>query len=275
MSSLENIVAEHYSIGDLSKNILAGLKTTGVDMDHVTIEDLAPIDEFHIGGRAATTYAVDQMALSGAEHVLDIGCGIGGAARTIAAHTGCQVSGIDLTPEYVETAITLSQLTGMQDQTSFQVASALSLPFEDDSFDAGISIHVAMNIKDREGLYREIARVLKPGATLALYDVMKKGDEPLDFPVPWANTQESSHLVTPEDMDILLNKAGFSVGAIDDRTEFANDYFDRRIAAVTGTPSPLGPHLVMGASAKEKFQNIRHNMDKGRIAPILITARLS
>lgn len=274
MASLEQVVADHYRVSDLTSNILKGLETLGVDLKSVTINDLSPVDEFHVGGREATDYAISQMSLSNSDYILDVGSGIGGAARVIATQIGCTIAGIDLTPEYVETAIALTQLTGLEDKTNFQVASALNMPFEDDTFDAAISMHVAMNIVDRPTLYKEIARVMKPGATLCLYDVMKKNEEPLDFPVPWANTAASSHLETPDDMAVLLNNAGFEVGLTDDRTEFANAYFDRRLAAVAGTPSPLGPHLIMGSSAKDKFKNIRRNINKGRVAPVLMTARL-
>jgi ubiquinone/menaquinone biosynthesis C-methylase UbiE len=272
MDNIETIVADHYTIGNLDKNIRAGLTATGVDLDKVTVEDLSVVDEFHIGGRAATDYIIEQMALTGHEHVLDVGSGIGGAARVIATRTGCRVSGIDLTPEYVSVAKSLTDLTCLNDKVDFQTASALDMPYDDASFDAAVTIHVAMNIKDRTGLYKEIARILKKGAKFCIYDVMKKGDEPLAFPVPWADTQVSSHLRTPDQVVTHLHDAGFEVGNVDDRTEFANAYFARRIAAASGKPSPLGPHLIMGSSAKQKFINIRANLEAGRIAPVLIMA---
>jgi len=272
MDNIETIVAKHYTVGNLGKNIRAGLIETGADMDHLSIEDLSVVDEFHIGGRAATDYLIGKMALSGNEHVLDVGSGIGGAARVIASQTGCRVSGIDLTPEYVSVAQSLTNLTKLDNKVDFQTASALDMPYDDESFEAAVTIHVAMNIADRAGLYKEIARVLRPGAKLCIYDVMKKGGEPLTFPVPWADTQVSSHLRTPDEVVTHLQDAGFEVTDVDDRTDFAYAYFDRRIAAASGAPSPLGPHLIMGASAKQKFTNVRGNMDAGRIAPVLIMA---
>jgi len=272
MEVLENIVKGHYGVADLGKNILDGLAATGKDLDNLTVEDLSTVDEFHIGGRSATEYAISKMSLSGNEHVLDVGCGIGGAARTIASQTGCRVSGIDLTPEYVDVAATLTRLTRLEAKTRFHTASALSMPFDDNTFDAAITVHVSMNIEDRDALYTEIARVMKPQARLCIYDVMKKGDEPIVFPVPWAVSAESSHLRTPEEVSALLQDCGFEVIEVEDRTEFANAYFDRRMAASTGTPSPLGPHLVMGPSAPEKIKNIKHNVGSGRAAPVQIIA---
>lgn len=273
MGKIEDIVKEHYSVGNLAGLIVDGLKASGANLDNLTIEDLAAADEFHIGGRKATQYAISKMHLSGSDNVVDIGCGIGGAARTIAAQTGCKVTGIDLTPEYVEVARTLTRLTRLDDKATFQAASALEMPFDDNTFDAGITIHVAMNIKARDVLYAEVARVMKPGAIFCIYDVMKKGDEPITFPVPWAQTPESSHLVTPEQMVLLLTDAGFEIIEVEDRTEIAVEFFKQSQAAAADGPRALGPHLIMGPNAGEKLQNVRHNIEKHRIAPVLITAR--
>jgi ubiquinone/menaquinone biosynthesis C-methylase UbiE len=273
MEEIESIVMAHYSVGDLAKRILDGLADIGADLDHLTIEDLAVIDEFHIGGREATKYIISNLSLSADEHVLDIGSGIGGAGRTIVSQVGCRITGIDLTPEYVEVARILTKLTGLDDKTDFQTASALSLPFDNEVFDAAITIHMAMNILDRDALYQEACRVMKPGALFAIYDVMKKGDEPISFPVPWAETPQSSHLVAAKEMPSLLENAGFEVCKVEDRSEFAFDYFKRRLAAVSKGSSSLGPHIIMGTTAREKFQNINLNMESGRIAPVLVLAR--
>ena len=186
MNSLETAVARHYGDADLLSRIFAGLEASGVDLSHLQPDDLSAVEEFHIGGRKATAHAVEKMSLSEGQHVLDVGCGIGGTARYIANQSGCTVTGIDLTPEYIGVAKTLTELTGLDNQISFDVASALSMPFQDEAFDAAITLHVAMNIPERAVLYSEIARVLKPDATLYIFDVMKKNDEDLRFPVPWA-----------------------------------------------------------------------------------------
>ena len=104
MDGLENAVAEHYGAADLLARIDAGLKSGGVDPASLTLEDLAPVDEFHIGGRKATQHALSKMSLGASDHVLDVGCGLGGAARYIAAEFGCRLTGIDLTPEYIDVA---------------------------------------------------------------------------------------------------------------------------------------------------------------------------
>lgn len=270
MTKIDNMIIDHYGKGSLLDKIIKGLKEEGLDPDNLQPHDLSPIDEFHIGGRVATEYAVGKMDLRPEYELLDIGCGIGGAARYIAGTFDCQVTGIDLTPDYIAVAKDLSARVGLAEKTRFEAASALDMPLEGASFDAAITFHVAMNIADREGLYKEIARVMKPGAILCVYDVMKTGDEALIYPVPWAETEETSYLTSLQSTRDLLAQAGFTVTYSEDRRDFALDCFKEN---QTKAPSPLGTHLLFGEGAKEKFGNIRKNVEQGRVAPTLIIAK--
>ncbi len=274
MSDIETIVSEHYGRQDLLEQIIGRLGQMGIAPDQVTPDDLAPVDELHIGGRAATEYAVSRLGLTPQDHVLDVGCGLGGAARYMAAHIGCRVTGVDLTPEFIAVAKALTQMTGLR--AAFEVASALDMPFEAGRFEAAMTLHVAMNIPDRAGLYAEVARVLKPGGRLCVYDVMRtgkgegKGEVP--YPMPWAEGPEASHLTTPEETADLLEGAGFEGVLCEDRTEFAKEFFRRSFAAMKGGPKPLGPHLIMGATAREKLKNIAGAVSEGVLAPVLMIA---
>ncbi len=270
--SLERTVASHYGKGDLWARIRAGLEAAGVTLDPLHPDDLASVDEFHIGGHKATARAVARMALRPDQHVLDVGCGIGGTARHLATQVGCTVTGIDLTPEYVDVARKLTELTGLAEQITYEVGSALEMPFEDESFDAAITIHVAMNIFERDALYQEIARVLRPGATFCIYDVMRTNGDDLVFPVPWAASADSSHLRTPDEMKTLLRDAGFEVHEVEDLTEAAREFFSEAVAPSSGGPPPLGTHVTIGSSAPEKFKNMLDNVVSGRIAPVLMIA---
>jgi len=269
----ESAVAAHYGDDGLLARIRGGLKAAGIDEARLRPEDLAPVDEFHVGGRPATVHAVAKMGLRADMRVLDVGCGIGGAARYLASEIGCRVEGIDLTPEYIGVAKTLTEMTGLSAKVSFKTGSALDMPFEDGAFDAALTIHVAMNIAARAALYGEIARVLKPGAVFCAYDIMKKNGEDLTFPVPWAQSAETSFLTTPDDMRALLGDAGFEVLEVEDRTQMAIEFFQSRRLAPGAKPPPLGVHLVIGPSAPEKFKNTLENTQKGRIAPVVIVAR--
>lgn len=270
-NDIEHAVRRHYGVTDLGLRLQRALTAAGVADRQITIDDLAPVDEFHIGGRVATEHILGKLDLAGTEYVLDVGCGIGGAARFIAARTGCRVEGIDLTPEFIEVARDLTERTGLAGQASFTVGSALAMPYPDATFDAAVTLHVAMNIADRAALYREVARVLKPHAPFAIYDVMR-GPSPdgLCYPVPWADTPETSFLVTPEDMRALLADAGFAADEVEDRTAFGIQFFRERLA---GGPSPLGLQLLMGETARDRLENTLAGLESGSIAPVLIRAR--
>jgi MPBQ/MSBQ methyltransferase len=274
---LEGAVAQHYGqhhgMADLTDRILKAMAAAGIDTARLSPEQLAPVDEFHIGGRAATIHAVAKMGLSAKDHVLDVGCGIGGATRYIAQSIGCRVTGIDLTPAYIAAAEELARRTGLADRIAYRVGSALAMPFADAAFDAALTLHVAMNIKDRVGLYREVARVLKPGAVFCVYDVMQGGSDGLRFPLPWAETPATSHLTTPDDMRGLLDAAGFAVTEVEDRTAFAVDFFRQSLANAAAGAPPLGLHIVMGASTPAKLGNMLANLQAGAIAPTLMLAR--
>ncbi len=274
MDDIEAAVARHYGSTGLLARIMAGLEASGVDPEHLQPDDLAPVDEFHIGGREATAHAVAKMNLEAGAQVLDVGCGIGGAARYIAAQAGCRVTGIDLTPEFIEVARRLTELTGLDGKIAFECASALDMPFEDGAFDAALTLHVAMNIPERAALYGEIARVVKPGATLCVYDVMKTGEDDLAYPVPWAETPATSHLTSAEEMRGLLDAAGFDFREVEDRSAFARAFFQKAlaVAAASEGPPPLGTHLILGASAPEKFRNVMNIIEAGHIAPVQMIA---
>lgn len=154
MSKIEQAVADHYGDEGLLERIFSGLEKNGVNLKNLKPEDISPVDGFHIGGRAATIHAVGKMSLGPDDHVLDVGCGIGGTARFMASETGCRVTGIDLTPEYISTAKILSTRTGLDHRVNFEICSALNMPFENGSFDAAITFHVAMNIEQRIELYK-------------------------------------------------------------------------------------------------------------------------
>ena len=199
VTNTEQSVAEHYTRGSLLETILNGIKKAGKSVDSIQHEDLAPLDEFHLGGREATRHFLGQMGLTREICVLDIGCGLGGAARFCAIEYGSILSGIDLTQEFIETGKTLTSWLKMDDLISLKQGSALELPLEDSSFDAAYMMHVGMNIPDKAKLCREASRVLKKGGSFGIYDVMKTSETPLNYPVPWAENSDSCSIGKTED----------------------------------------------------------------------------
>ena len=271
--TLESEVAAHYTSGTLLTRIREGLVAMGVDPNRPSPDDLKPIDEFHVGGLEATEGLIDQMPLTPDMHVLDIGSGLGGPARLIAGRTGARVTGIDLTPEFVEIAQALSASVGLDGLTEFQVGSATDLPFGDAVFDAAILLHVGMNIPDKAAVMAEAARVLKPGATFAVYEVMKTGEGAVAYPVPWAEVAEHSILEPPSAYRAIAESAGFTVQAERNRRDLGIDFFVRAKAALVAGLPPIGLHLIQGANAREKRNNMYDNLTAGLIAPVELILR--
>jgi ubiquinone/menaquinone biosynthesis C-methylase UbiE len=268
-------VADHYTHGRLLDAILAGVTALGKTPQTLDIGDLAPVDEFHIGGRQATEDFVAQLGLSPEDHVLDVGCGIGGTARYLASTCGCRVTGLDLTPEFVEAGRVLCAWVGLGERVDLTQGSALAMPFEPARFDAVVMLHVGMNIADKAGLFAEVGRVLRPGATFGLYDIMRRNDEPLVYPVPWAAVPDTSALATPEDYRAVLAEAGFEVTKERDRREFAAEFFAalRERTEAAGGPPPLGLHILLGETAALKVRNMVDNVAAGRVSPVEMIAR--
>ena len=271
---MKNSVAAHYTHGQLLDRIVSGVEAIGKTPATVTVDELAPVDEFHIGGRQASEDFISQLELSADDHTLDVGCGIGGTSRFVASRFGCRVTGIDLTPEFVAAGQSLCDWVGLSGQVELHQGDATAMPFTDQSFDAAFMLHVGMNIANKAGLFAEVYRLIKPAGMFGVYDVMQTSDEPLSYPVPWSSVPGTSALATRQQYKEALELAGFSVLKIRDRREFAAEFFAetrRRVEQAGGAP-PLGVHIAMGESAPVKISNMVENIAAGRISPVEIIA---
>lgn len=270
-------ISEHYLHGNLLEAIQASIAKLGKTVDSVTIEDLAPVDEFHIGGRLATDNLLEQLSFSEKDHILDVGCGLGGASRFVANKLNNCVTGIDLTQEYIDVGKALCTWVGLDKQVTLHQGSALSMPFEDETFDGAIMLHVGMNIEDKSKLFAEIYRVLRPGASIGVYDVMLINDGELAYPVPWATENINSKLATPDQYRQALINAGFNTSKENVRRDFAIEFFKQmkvKTEANSGPP-PIGLHILMQESTAVKVQNMIENIAKNLIAPVEIIAQKS
>lgn len=275
MAQIDDAVARHYTRGSLLETIRGGLQTMGLTLDRIVPDDLAGVDEFHMGARRATEELAAALSLTSDMHVLDIGSGIGGPARYLASRFGCRVTGIDLTPEFVATADELTRMTGLADRATFQVGSATALPFADHSFDAATVLHVGMNIPDKAALFAEAARVVRPGSLFAVYDAMRLAPGELAFPMPWARSAETSFVAGRADYRRGLEAAGFEIVADDDRRELALDMFAQMRARMTSgePPPPLSLLTLVGPEAPAMFANLAAAVGAGIVAPVRMLAR--
>ena len=279
MSDLEDGVADQYSAYDVLSRIKAGLEGMGHDPERIEPDVLKAVDEFHIGGAEATAHLLDQLAVHADTRVLDIGSGIGGPARLVAGRFGAKVTGVDLTPAFVETARALSAMCGVSDRVGFEVGSATSLPFPDRAFDLALMLHVGMNIPDKAAIFREARRVLSERGVFAVYDVMRTGAGELAYPVPWADSAAISSVATPEDYRTAAAQAGFGLRHEENRSAIALDFFSRiqaaaqeasaqKAATEKAAPPPLGLHNLMGPTIGEKMKNMIGAIKAGTIAPV-------
>lgn len=255
-------VREHYRATGLIERLKVALAALGPEEQLLMPQQLGALDQFHTRGLAATAELAKLAGITADMSVLDVGSGVGGPARFLAATYGCRVTGIDLSEPFVDAARYLTQRTGQSERVSFRAASALALPFDDGEFDVVLLQHVAMNIADRVELYREIKRVLKPSGRFATFDVVAKGGEPR-YPVPWARTPATSFLLTADATRAAIEQAGFRTLVAQDDTEAAKAW----IAQLRESGPPPAPNLgvVMGPDFAQLASNLGRNLMEGRV----------
>lgn len=260
---VRELVTHHYGLGDLSSAIMRALQDAGVDTDHLGPADLFPVDQLHAGGAPATQYVLDRLAVGPGVRLLDVGCGIGGTSR-MAAMTGAEVTGIDLTPDFIRAASSLTEKTGLQDRVTYVLTPGESAPFDGASFDDAVMVHVGMNIPRKTVVFAEVRRVLAPGGRFAMFEQMRTADGDLPYPLPWADDERSSFVETPDDYVAHLEAAGFTVEEVENRT------------GSTLGPPPVGalsPMVVFGPAFGERVGNNIAATRAGQLGAFMVVAR--
>lgn len=256
MEKLNQDIERHYLKEGLFEDILNRLKDQGIDLDSVQRNDIAGVDEFHVRGAAVSKELAQAIDLNKLD-VLDVGCGLGGPCRMLADEFNCNVTGIDLSNEYVRTAIELSKILKLDNRTNFVVGDATKLPFDDNSFDIVWTQHVQMNIPDKNKFYSEIKRVLKPGGSFLYYDIFKNNDIKVEYPMPWASSANHSFLFKSYEMHDILNELRFEKLTANNETQAGIDFFEVLVAKLKEFgPPKIGLNVLMGETTKPKLLNL-------------------
>ncbi len=267
-------IEAHWSKGGLADAILAALKAAGFDPDNLTPEDLVPLEHLHGRGADATRELLDILAPGPETHLLDIGSGIGGPARMAAYAYGARVTGIDLTQEFCEVAAMLNERTGLSDRVTIRQASALDLPFEEESFDGAYSQNVSMNIEDKDAFYAEAFRVVRPGGLFVAAEYTEGPGGPPVFPVPWALVPDNSHLLKPDALRRAIEAAGFEIVDFHDQSvAMIESYQLARVKLAAEGPPVLSPRVLLGDDGVERLKNSARSVEEERAVPVQVTCR--
>ena len=265
MKDLNQSIERHYLKEGLYEDIITRLKDQNIAIGNVRRTDIAGADEFHVRGAAVSKELANSIDLKGAS-VLDVGCGLGGPCRMLADEHGCQTTGVDLSHEYIRTANLLSKLVGLDGKTNFIQGDATSLPFDNDTFDVVWTQHVQMNIPDKQKFYSEINRVLKLGGHFLYYEILKKGDGKINYPMPWASTSDLSFLFKEADMENFLKQSGLTKKQSKDQTQAGIDFFNALVARLKEFgPPKIGLNVLMGETTKPKLMNLLTHLKSGEL----------
>jgi SAM-dependent methyltransferase len=276
MTHQSDSVQDVYSQGgDMLSHILAYLKSIDVDPDNLSWDDLHVVDQMHSRGIEATREHADYAHITSDMHVLEIGCGIGGASRYLAHEIGCQVTAIDLTQDCVDAASGLTARCGLSELAKFRQADATDLPFGASVFDHVWSHAMTMNIRDKSKLSSEVARVLKPGGQYSCCEVALSGPGNPHYPLPWASDVSTSFLVTPDEMIAALEAGGLKFNRRIDINDAYLAYLDdiRDRAKRGEKPARIDPQsLKEGDDFLLRLQNCGQSAREGRLVEHILIA---
>jgi ubiquinone/menaquinone biosynthesis C-methylase UbiE len=263
MENLNQLIENQYLKKGLYEDIIRRLKEKNIALDKVKRSHIASVDEFHVRGAAVSRELANSINLEGVS-ILDVGCGLGGPCRMLADEYNCQTTGIDLSSEYIRTANKLSKLVNLSSKTTFIQGDTTELPFEDNSFDVVLTQHVQMNIPDKTKFYLEINRVLKTGGYFLFYDILKKEDGEVSYPMPWSNNANLSFLFEAEEMHNILKGMGLTEEQSSNQSQAGIDSFEIIIARLNEFgPPKMGLNILMGETAKLKLMNLLKHLKIG------------
>ena len=272
------MVAAHWERLSLTVDgALQALRSQGITPEQATAENLHALDMNHMGGLAATDALAEMAHLHPEQQVLDVGAGVGGPARRMAHKYGARVWGVELSEAVYQTAVALTALVGLHDQVQFTQGSALALPFADEGFDVVVMQHVAMQIAEKDQLFGECVRVLKPGGVLALHEIFAGAGGPPHFPLAWATDPTMSSLETLEACAARLAHLGLQVGPFVDRSEEGRQFHAANIQAwqqaVAEQRGTEGRSVDVTEARLRTAVSMERNLREGRLQVGMVVCR--
>lgn len=268
---MNDSIADHWGKGDVYGRVIEAMKAASISPETLTVKQMAPVDHLHARGFPATIELADALPVKEGDHLVDIGCGLGGPARYLAERFNCRVSGIDITEPFVDAANKITALLHMEKFIDVQLGDGQELPYQNQSFDGGYTQHVTMNIADRDRFFAEAFRVLKSGGFFALTEHGLGPNGNPHYPCPWSEDGEGAFLVTPQETVTRLENAGFcDIQVTDTGQKYLAGYKRAMELATHGKLPPFGIHILLGENGPAKTKNAARNIEEGRTHPIQV-----
>ena len=234
-------------------------------VDELTVESLAPFDHFHALGVKATQDLANILPIKKGDHVLDLGCGIGGPARYFAHHFDAKVTGVDIDADYIDAGRKLTMETGLCERVTLQCADMLVQDFSA-NYDGVLALHITMNIQERAKLFARVYETMKPSAWFAISE-HAKGEGQAYYPLPWARSENTSFLVSIDETRELLQKTGFEIMYFEDMCEAYMRGYARAIKNLNDPIFREALTLAMPDDIEIRMRNTLRNIEQQRTKP--------
>nr|WIE93095.1 methyltransferase domain-containing protein [Mesorhizobium sp. WSM4875] len=208
------------------------------------------------GGPDEVDRVVEGLSLKG-KTILDLGCGAGGVTLDLVArHGAAHATGFDVERPVIETAKRKAAAQGLQDRVSFVQAPPGPLPFTDASFDVVFSKDALLHVRDKDALFAEIFRVLKPGGVFAASNWMisHDGEPSADMKAYLAAEGLSFAMASPARYAEAMRRAGFRDISVRDRNAWYREVAREELARLKG---PLYQALAAAVGGGYVDKNIR------------------
>lgn len=224
--------AKSMKLYDRVERIHHELRALGIADDApLTVSQLVPFDQYHYHGTEAVDLAAARLGLDAGSRVLDVGAGIGGPARWLAATTGCHVTALELQPDLNATAAELTRRCGLADRVTHVAGDILDGPPVEGDYDAVISFLAILHIPDRARLFEACHRALRRGGGMYIEDFTLRSEPTAERREALRVKVQCPYVPPPDVYRRHLLDAGFETVEMDDVTEEWTAFTAERLAA--------------------------------------------